>query len=230
MTIVHDGARLRISVFTGGPFQENTYLVHCVVSDRCVVVDPGAATPELVEVLHRAGLAPEAIWLTHAHLDHVDGVPPLVEAFPVPVLLHAADLPLYRRAPDQARAYGLPFPGELPEPVTTLEAEGSLELGAATFEVRFAPGHAPGHVIFVEPTAGVALVGDVIFQRSIGRTDLPGGDTQTLLASIRQEVLTLPDATVLFPGHGPATTVGEERTGNPFLLPMTGGGSGRTLA
>lgn len=230
MTLVHDGARLRISAFTGGPFQQTTYLVHCVDTDRCVVVDPGAATPELLEVMRRAELRPDAVWLTHAHLDHVDGLPALMEEHPVPVLLHARDLPLYERAPDQARAFGLPFSGELPAPLLSLEAGGELRLGAHVFEVRFAPGHAPGHVLFVESTAGVALVGDVIFQRSIGRTDLPGGDTQTLLASIRQEVLTLRDATVLLPGHGPATTVGEERMGNPFLLPMTGGGSGRTLA
>jgi len=229
MTVVHEGARLRISMFTGGPFQENSYLVQCVGSGRAAVVDPGAATPELVEHAKKAGLTPEVVWLTHAHLDHVDGIPDLLEAFDLPVALHPDDLELYHRAPDQARAFGLPFHGELPDPTLTLDAGQVLLLGDCSLEVRFAPGHAPGHVVFVEHDEAVALVGDVIFQRSIGRTDLPGGDTQQLLASIRREILTLPDGVRLLPGHGPPTSVGDERMGNPFLRPMTGG-PGRTLA
>ncbi|TVP49947.1 MAG: MBL fold metallo-hydrolase [Gemmatimonadales bacterium] len=229
MTVVHDGARLRISVFTGGPFQENCYLVHCVASGRAAVVDPGAATPELVQAATKAGLTPEVIWLTHAHLDHVDGIPALLGAFEVPIALHPDDHELYRRAPDQARAFGLPFLGELPDPSLEFEAGQEIVLGECRFDVRHAPGHAPGHVVLVEHDEAVALVGDVIFQRSIGRTDLPGGDTQALLASIRREILTLPDGVRLLPGHGPPTSVGDERMGNPFLRPMTGG-PGRTLA
>jgi hydroxyacylglutathione hydrolase len=227
MNLVHDGDRLRLRVVTGGPFQENTWLVECGSTGALALVDPGAASPEAVRWMEGEGRRPEAIWLTHAHLDHVDGIPGVVAAFPeIPVALHPDDLPLYRRAPDQARAYGIPFQGELPEPDAALAAGATLTLGDLSFQVRFAPGHAPGHVIFVEAEAGVALVGDVIFQRSVGRTDLPGGDTATLLASIRTQVLTLPDATRLFPGHGPPTTVGEERHGNPFLRPATGPGGG----
>jgi hydroxyacylglutathione hydrolase len=229
MTVVHDSGRLRISMFTGGAFQENAYLVHCLASGRAAVVDPGAATPELIEHAGQAGLSPEVVWLTHAHLDHVDGIPALMEAFELPVALHPDDRELYRRAPEQARAFGLPFRGDLPDPTLTLDAGQVLSLGDCGFEVRFAPGHAPGHVVLVEHDEAVALVGDVIFQRSIGRTDLPGGDTQQLLASIRREILTLPDGVRLLPGHGPPTSVGDERMGNPFLRPMTGG-PGRTLA
>jgi glyoxylase-like metal-dependent hydrolase (beta-lactamase superfamily II) len=110
-----------------------------------------------------------------------------------------------------------------PEPTDTLVPGTPFEFGACSLQVRFAPGHAPGHVIFVSDADGVALVGDVVFQGSIGRTDLPGGDFQTLMKSIREEVLTLPDDTVLYPGHGPPTSVGQERIGNPFLVPHYGG-------
>lgn len=248
MTVVHDGPRLRVAVFTGGVFQENTFLLTCLATGAEAVVDPGAGVLDLLA--GRAGQGGDdrgpggalrdpgshadphsdaarsdlvGIWLTHAHLDHVEGIPLLREALgPLPVSLHPADLPLYRRAPDQARAFGVPWHGALPEPDHALAEGQVLSLGALRFDVRFAPGHAPGHVLFVEAGEGVALVGDVIFQRSIGRTDLPGGDTQTLLASIRREVLSLPDETLLLPGHGPPTTVGEERRGNPFLMPQTG--------
>jgi hydroxyacylglutathione hydrolase len=214
---VHEGPALQIRVFPGGPFEENTLLLWAPSSREAVIVDPGGGTPALLEFLRDEALIPTAVWLTHAHLDHVDGLPALMAEYPLPVALHPADLPLYRRAPDQARAFGLPFEGVLPEPSQPLSAGMILPLGEARFQVREAPGHAPGHVLFVEPTEGVALVGDVIFRGSVGRTDLPGGDGATLMGSIQREVLTLPDNTRLLPGHGPATTVGEERATNPFL-------------
>jgi hydroxyacylglutathione hydrolase len=223
MTTVHDGAGLRVRVFTGGAFQENTFLLSDPETGDAVAVDPGAATPALLAVVAREGLTLRAAWLTHAHLDHVEGLPALKEAWPeVPVALHPADRPLYDRARDQAHAFGLPLTGPLPEPDLELAPGDTLRLGSAAFGVRFTPGHAPGHVILVSESEGIALVGDVVFQRSIGRTDLPGGDMGTLLRSIRDEVLTLPDETLLFPGHGPPTTVGAERTGNPFLATMRG--------
>ncbi len=228
MTLVHDGTGLRVSVFTGGPFQQNTWLLECTRTGAAVLVDPGAATPAAVAKLEAEGRAPGAAWLTHAHLDHVDGLPELARRFPgIPVALHPADQVLYDRAADQARAFGIPFGGELPRPSVTLAAGDTLQVGDCGLEVRFTPGHAPGHVILVAKEEGVALVGDVVFQRSIGRTDLPGGDFQRLMRSIQEEVLTLPDETRLLPGHGPPTTVGEERMGNPFLLPATGGPGNR---
>jgi hydroxyacylglutathione hydrolase len=154
----------------------------------------------------------------------VDGLPALIRGYPdLPVALHPADRELYDHVPEQARAFGLPFDGELPEPSVALAAGDTLRVGECELQVRFTPGHAPGHVILVAHDEGIALVGDVVFHRSIGRTDLPGGDFQALMRSIRDQVLTLPDATRLFPGHGPPTTVGGERMGNPFLLPATGG-------
>ncbi len=223
MTTVHDGAGLRVRFFTGGAFQENTFLLSDPGSGAAVVVDPGAATPALLSIVAREGLTLEAAWLTHAHLDHVEGLPALKEAWPdVPVALHPADRPLYDRARNQAEAFGIPLSGPLPEPDVELTPGDELVLGSTRFQVRFTPGHAPGHVILVCEAEGLALVGDVIFQRSIGRTDLPGGDMGTLLRSIRDEVLTLPAGTVLLSGHGPPTTVGEERIGNPFLASIRG--------
>jgi glyoxylase-like metal-dependent hydrolase (beta-lactamase superfamily II) len=169
------------------------------------------------------GLDLRAVLLTHAHLDHIEGVHLIRAAVPdAPIWLHPADLGMYRALPQQAEAFGFQVEPQ-PEPDHALEAGRRITFGECVFDVRHAPGHARGHVIFVSPDAGLALVGDVIFQGAIGRTDLPGGDFQTLMRSIREQVLTLPDAMVLYPGHGPATTVGDERRGNPFLVPSFGG-------
>ncbi len=210
---------LEFHVFTGGPFQENGYLVRCPAAGKVVVVDPGFAAPEMVRAIRQWGIEVEAIYLTHAHLDHVEGLPVIREFTDAPIHLHPADLPLYERAADQAAAFGMRLPAPLPAIDVSLEGVTSLPVGDGKLAVHRAPGHAPGHVIFHSPEAGVALVGDVIFFSSIGRTDLPGGDFQELMDSIRTVVLTLPDETRLLSGHGPETTVAQERIGNPFLRP-----------
>jgi glyoxylase-like metal-dependent hydrolase (beta-lactamase superfamily II) len=214
---------MRVRTFTGGGFAENGYLVTCERSGGAVAVDPGAAAGRMVATLRSEGVSPEAILLTHAHLDHVEGVHLVRDAFPeVPIWMHPADLRLYQALPQQGAAFGLTLHPQ-PEPDRHL-AHGQLFMfGACSFEVRFTPGHSPGHVIFVAHQERLALVGDVVFQGSIGRTDLPGGDFYTLMRSIRGQVLTLPDDTVLHTGHGPATTVGDERVGNPFLVAQFGG-------
>lgn len=211
---------MSIEVFTGGAFGENTYLVRCPATRGAIAVDPGAAAPALIDAVEAHDAHLEAIVLTHAHLDHVEGVPAVRAAWPdVPVWLHADDLPLYRAVEQQAAAFGMDVPA-LPDPDHWLAVDQIVSVGEAyRFRVRPAPGHAPGHVILIDDDAGVTLVGDVVFQGSIGRTDLPGGDFQTLMRSIRSEVLELPDAMRLLPGHGPPTTVGQERRGNPFLTP-----------
>ncbi|HEX8690982.1 MAG TPA: MBL fold metallo-hydrolase [Longimicrobium sp.] len=206
--------------FTGGVFAENCYLVACARSSLGILVDPGAAAPQALAEARRLGVTVEQIVLTHAHLDHVEGLAHAKEETGAPIYLHPADQELYRAAPMQAQWFGLtlePLP-----PVDRPLAEGDVvRFGECELAVRFAPGHAPGHVVLVGD--GVALVGDVIFAGSIGRTDLPGGDFPTLMKSIREQVMTLPDATTLYTGHGPETTVGHERVSNPFLVPNFGG-------
>jgi hydroxyacylglutathione hydrolase len=216
---------LDIQLFTGGAFAENTYLVRCTRSGRAVIVDPGAAAPQLLSHVEEQGIQVDAVYLTHAHLDHVEGLPHVMEALQVPVHLHPADRPLYDRAADQATAFGLRLHGDLPAIDHQIQVGTHLPVGETEVAVRFAPGHAPGHVIFVHEGDGIVLVGDVVFAGSIGRTDLPGGDMQQLLASIRREILTLPDHTRLLPGHGPETTVVPERLGNPFLAGQEPGAS-----
>lgn len=207
--------------FTGGVFAQNSYLVSCARTGAAIIVDPGAATPQLLAAAREAGVNVEAIVLTHAHIDHVEGLARARRETGAPVHLHPADEQWYRAAPMQSQMFGVPLE-PLPPVDHDLEEGGTVRFGEVELAVRFAPGHAPGHVILVGD--GICLAGDVVFQGSIGRTDLPGGDFQTLMRSIRSQVLTLPDETVLYTGHGPETTVGAERAGNPFLVPHFGGG------
>lgn len=214
---------MKVRAFTGGGFAENGYLVVSEETAEAVAVDPGAASQGMVDRIRQDGLDLRHIFLTHAHLDHVEGLHRVHDMAPgVPIWLHPLDRPLFDSLSQQAAAFGMPFT-EQPEPTETFEHGQRIPFGESAFRVRFAPGHAPGHVMLVAEEEGLALVGDVIFQRAIGRTDLPGGDFYTLMESIREQVLTLPDQTVLYTGHGPATTVGEEREGNPFLIGQYGG-------
>ena len=180
-----------------------------------VAIDPGAEPERIASALDAWGAVPAAILLTHAHLDHVTGVGGLVERYSCPVYLHPADLELYRAAPQQALMFGLQVAPQ-PLPDRTLSDGQMLEFGTIRLEVRHAPGHSPGGVVFVGQDT--AFVGDCVFAGSIGRTDLPGGDTGTLLRSIRDRILTLPPQTILHTGHGPSTTVAREAASNPFLV------------
>ena len=217
---------MRVRTFTGGGFGENAYLVVCEATGRAAAVDPGAGADRMADAIREEGLELQAVLLTHAHIDHVDGIPEIRRVAPeVPIYLHDEARPMYRGAQHQAAMFGIDLE-ELPEPTDELAHGQIYPLGEERFEVRYAPGHAPGHVILVSDDQSMALVGDVVFQGSIGRTDLPGGDMRTLMSSIREQVLSLPDDTVLYSGHGPPTTVGAERTGNPFLVPHYGGGLG----
>ena len=209
--------------FTGGDFLENAYIVTCEATGQAVVVDPGAAAPEIVDALADDAASVAAILLTHAHIDHIEGVHHVRAVAPeVPIWLHRDDFEIYHGLPKYAEMLGLTAETQ-PPPTDELVHGQRYEFGTCAFDVRFTPGHAPGHVIFVAEKEGVAISGDVVFQGSIGRTDLPGGDLATLMKSIREQVLTLPDETVLLSGHGPPTTVGHERVGNPFLVPHYGG-------
>ena len=182
---------------------------------------PGCYTPAeqraLQQHIEAEKLQVALLLNTHAHIDHVLGNRFVLDAWPgTPFLLHPLDLPTLRAVPTYAGNYG--FPNYQPaEPTGELVAGQPVRFGETELEVRFAPGHAPGHVVLYHAPTATVIGGDVLFQGSIGRTDLPGGDHATLLRSIETELLTLPDETVVYPGHGPATTVGAERRSNPFF-------------
>jgi glyoxylase-like metal-dependent hydrolase (beta-lactamase superfamily II) len=209
---------LDIVTFTLGPVLTNTYLIADPETAEAAVIDPADNARTIVREAEKRGWRIGHIWLTHAHFDHLAGVADVADLLnPTPaVALHAEDYPLWRMQ-GGAMLFGMRIdPG--PEPTVNLHHGMILHLGGNLLEVRHAPGHTPGHVIFYCAAEKVAFCGDVIFQGSIGRTDLPGGDYQTLIQSIRSQILTLPDETRLLSGHGPESTVGAERRSNPFLV------------
>jgi hydroxyacylglutathione hydrolase len=198
---------------TVGPFQENSYLLSDPGSRRAVLVDPGDEPERILELVHADGARVEAIWLTHGHLDHIGAVQRLRVELRVPVLLHPADLVLYRRAAQQAALYGVPLdPPD--DPDDELRDGQELAVGNVVFRVSHTPGHAPGHVVFV----GTDLIvgGDLLFAGSIGRTDLPLSDPAAMEASL-ERIAAFDPALRVYPGHGPPTSIGEELRSNPFL-------------
>lgn len=215
---------MQVQTFSGGDFAENGYLAICGDSGPGIVIDPGAAASSMVRVLREEEIRLEAIVLTHAHLDHVEGIPIIREFAPeAPIFLHRGDYRLYEAVEMQARAFNLPSVGPLPAPTHELVHGEEVRFGECGLRIRHAPGHAPGHVILHSQADGLAFVGDVVFLGAIGRADLVGGDFHQLMESIRTQVLSLPDDTRLLSGHGPETTVGWERRTNPFLVGQFGG-------
>jgi len=182
-----------------------------------VVIDPAWDGKLITAEAARRGWHVSAIWLTHAHFDHIAGAAAVArDVIPAPALaLHPGDYPLYQ-IKGGAILFGLEIESG-PEPTISLVHGQQLQIGSIQFEVRHTPGHTPGHVVFYCPSEQLVFCGDVIFRASIGRTDLPGGDYGALLHSIETQILTLPDETILYSGHGPDTRVGVERVDNPFL-------------
>jgi glyoxylase-like metal-dependent hydrolase (beta-lactamase superfamily II) len=208
---------LEIVNFTLGPAQTNAYLVADSDSAEAAVIDPAWDGDIILAEARRRAWRIAHLWYTHAHFDHIGGAGAIADALnPLPlVALHPADHVLWR-AEGGAPLFGFKIdPG--PEPTIDLHQGQILQLGKTSFEVRFTPGHTLGHCILYVPEVGVCFCGDLIFRDSVGRTDLPGGDWETLLESIRTQVFSLPDDTRLLCGHGPETTVGREKHSNPFL-------------
>ena len=208
-----------VVAFPNGVFAENCYLLADPEAREAVMIDPGEEAEALLPRLGAEGWNLQAIWLTHAHIDHVAGVAAVKAATGVPILLHPKDRPLYDHAEEQGRMFGVRIP-QPPPPDAELAEGQTLSVGGCRFEVLHTPGHSPGSVSFIGH--GIALSGDVLFAGSVGRTDLPGGDTRTLLESIRKKLYRLPNETRVLSGHGPETTIGEEKLTNPFAKLVPG--------
>ncbi|MCS6906786.1 MAG: MBL fold metallo-hydrolase [Anaerolineales bacterium] len=200
-----------------GPVQTNAYLIHDPQTQTTVAIDPAWEGEKIAAFAEQNRWKISQVWLTHAHFDHFGGVSGILKSTSPPplVALHPSDLPLWR-AQGGAQFFGFRVESP-PEPNLYLRHGQVLRVGEYEVEVRHAPGHTPGHVVFYIPQAEVCFCGDVIFESGIGRTDLPGGDFETLMNSIREQILTLPDQTRLLSGHGEETTVAQERHHNPWL-------------
>ena len=208
---------LEIVSFTLGPAQTNAYLVADSESKEAAVIDPAWDGHVILDATQKRGWRIGHLWYTHAHFDHIGGAGAIADALnPLPlVALHPNDHVLWRAGGGGA-FFGFDIdPG--PEPTIDFTHGQSLRLGTVEFEVRFTPGHTPGHCILYVASSGICFCGDLIFAGSVGRTDLPGGDWNTLEKSIKEQIFTLPDDTRLLSGHGPETTVGKEKRSNPFV-------------
>lgn len=209
-----------VSIFTFGPFQENTYILFDA-SKECIIIDPGCSnTAEqnlLTDFISSSELKPVRLVNTHCHIDHVLGNKFVSEKYNLPLESHKGEIPVLQANTMVAKMYGIPY--EESPPIEKYIEEGDLvSFGETTLETLFTPGHSPASISFFNKEARILIAGDVLFQRSIGRTDLPGGDFDTLIGSIKQKFYPLGDDVTVYPGHGPSTTIGEEKAANPFLL------------
>jgi glyoxylase-like metal-dependent hydrolase (beta-lactamase superfamily II) len=205
---------------TFNPFQENTYIVYDDTKS-CVIFDPGclqnAEQQALVDKINELGLTPVRLINTHCHLDHVFGNKFVSEKYQLPLEIHEGELQVLKAAPVAAQMYGIPYPELSPDPGSYIKEGEVIEFGETKLQALFTPGHSPASLSFYCEAASFVIAGDVLFQGSIGRTDLPGGDYDTLIKSIREQMFTLPDNVEVYPGHGPSTTIGFEKKHNPFF-------------
>ncbi len=211
---------LKVTYFPLGPVQTNCYFIQDG-EQHCLIIDPGEESDKIITRIESEQLKPLAILLTHGHFDHIGAVDAVRDHFNIPVYIHEseADTLTSPEANGSTRYPGLPLVQNR-EADHLLTTEGEMEIGPFSFEVRHTPGHSPGSVTFVFKEDHFAIVGDTLFQGSIGRTDLPGGNMETLLTSIHEKLLSLDEEIIVYPGHGPSTTPKEERNRNPFLRGM----------
>lgn len=210
---------LTVKAFEFNPVQENTYVLSNE-KDACVLIDPGCyfghERTALKEHIEQQGLSPKILLNTHCHLDHVFGNQFVAETWNLPLHLHEKERPVLALAPAMGLQWGMPFENYRGEQILLVPGQ-IVTLDDDQLEILFLPGHSPGSVGFYSREDGFIIGGDVLFRESIGRSDLPGGDHATLLHSIREQLWTLPDETIVYPGHGEPTTIGHERANNPFL-------------
>jgi glyoxylase-like metal-dependent hydrolase (beta-lactamase superfamily II) len=210
---------MNLKAFVNNPYQENTYIVYDD-SKACVIIDPGmynaAEQNAVVNFIKEQGLKPVLLLNTHCHIDHVLGNKFVFDQYGLKPRFHKGELQLLQSVPAYAPQQGINY--ELsPEPEVYLPEFGTIEFGDSTFELLFCPGHSPAHLCFYSKADEFIIGGDVLFKTSIGRTDLPGGNYEVLINSIKTQLFVLPDEVKVYPGHGPMTTIGFEKLYNPFL-------------
>ena len=211
---------LHIQGFTFNPFQENAYIVYNDQKEA-VIIDPGCYTREeqafFLEYIQSNGLKPLALLNTHCHIDHILGNAFVLRNFPMDFYAHQLDLPTLTMGVISANMYGMKEYETSPQPTKFIEDKEVLQFGGISLEVIFGPGHAPGHVAFYNAESKMLVGGDILFKGSFGRYDLPGGSLEVLKKSITERLFTLPEDTIVYSGHGPATTIGDEKHTNPIL-------------
>jgi hydroxyacylglutathione hydrolase len=211
---------LKIQQFTFNPVQENTYVIY---NDKgaCAIIDPGCyfdnEYKELTDFIDKYKLLPKCLLNTHCHLDHIFGNRHVAEKYGLKLQMHPNEKQLFDYAPASGEMWGLPFKNYEGE-IIYIDEGDKIAIGEDELDILFTPGHSPGSISFYNKQDGILISGDVLFRAGIGRTDLPGGNFDTLISSIRTKLFTLPDNVFVYSGHGPATTIGEEKSGNPFLV------------
>jgi len=212
---------MQIESLTVGPFQSNCYIVACEQTRDAVIIDCGDEAPRILAAVESLGVNVRAVVNTHSHLDHVAALADVVDALGVPVLMHADEMPVYEMLETQAAMFGLAAPRRVPIDRFVEHGE-KIEVGRLSAEVLLSPGHSPGSIclVFADAAETIVFAGDVIFRGSIGRTDLPGGSYETIVETLRTLFVPMSDETIVYSGHGPVTTMGEEKRTNPFVAPL----------